>query len=55
MNLDDATLTRHTNGMDKLTKVLMTVENWHNETHPGTFRFCDKQPCHAISQLDPAS
>jgi hypothetical protein len=25
------------------------VERWHNDTHPGGFRFCDQQPCHAIN------
>jgi hypothetical protein len=22
---------------------------WHNDNHPGTFMFCDRQPCHAIA------
>ena len=25
------------------------VEAWHNQTHPGGFRFCDQQPCHAVN------
>jgi hypothetical protein len=24
------------------------VEQWHNDNHPGAFRFCDQQPCHAL-------
>jgi len=24
------------------------VEAWHSVTHPGGFRFCSEQPCHAI-------
>ena len=55
MNLDDAALTRNTDGEAKLTKVLKTVENWHNETHAGVFRFCDEQPCSALAHLDPPS
>lgn len=26
------------------------VRAWHNDTHTGTFRFCDQQPCHAINR-----
>lgn len=25
------------------------VEQWHNEAHPGVFRYCDQQPCHAVN------
>lgn len=34
------------------TRVLGLVEAWHNDVHPGVFRFCDEQPCHAIAHDD---
>lgn len=30
------------------------VQRWHDVTHEGTFRFCDKQPCHAVRSVDRA-
>ena len=26
------------------------VREWHNDTHPGVFDYCDQQPCHAITR-----
>jgi hypothetical protein len=34
------------------TREAQVVARWHDEVHPGSFRFCDQQPCHAIRQVD---
>lgn len=31
-------------------RTLEIVRAWHDDTHPGTFRLCDQQPCHAINR-----
>ena len=36
------------NGRSGKAATYSIVEYWHNETHPGVFRFCSQQPCHAI-------
>lgn len=28
------------------------VENWHDDKHPGAFKHCSEQPCHAVNRLD---
>lgn len=30
------------------------VHAWHDDNHPGVFRLCDKQPCHALHHRGPA-
>lgn len=36
-------------GMSPETSV---VCNWHNENHPGSFKFCRKQPCAAVKLVN---
>lgn len=26
------------------------VRRWHDDVHPGAFRFCSEQPCHAVGR-----
>jgi hypothetical protein len=29
-------------------RVALIVRNWHDTVHPGSWRFCDQQPCDAV-------
>lgn len=28
--------------------VVDAVTSWHDDTHPGAFTFCDREPCRAV-------
>lgn len=32
--------------------VMDVIERWHNDTHPGAFRFCDHSPCVELRAIE---
>lgn len=36
---------------DQIDQIRDVLERWHDETHPGSFRFCYERPCREIAGI----